>query len=220
LGRFPDARLVITGFGAYREGLELMVRALADGDLKKLRWLAAGGRAVENGAPDPLSYLQSFLRLMDDEERSEYFAAAAAMPSSMHWFGRLEHDLLTDLIPFTDAQIVPSTFPEAFGMVAAEAAACGVPPICANHSGLAEVTEILEAVVDPEVGQLLGFDLGPGAVLGLAARIVAILSLDPDARERTAEALAEVSVERFSWAGVARGVVEAASGRHDTLSRP
>lgn len=105
-------------------------------------------------------------------------------------------------------------------MVAAEAAACGVPPICANHSGLAEVTEILEAVVDPEVGQLLGFDLGPGAVLGLAARIVAILSLDPDARERTAEALAEVSVERFSWAGVARGVVEAASGRHDTLSRP
>ena len=35
--------------------------------------------------------------------------------------------------------------PEAFGMVAAEAAAAGVPPLVARHSGLAEVAEGLEA---------------------------------------------------------------------------
>jgi hypothetical protein len=34
---------------------------------------------------------------------------------------------------------MPSTFPESFGMVAVEAAACGVLPLSAAHSGMAEV---------------------------------------------------------------------------------
>ena len=38
----------------------------------------------------------------------------------------------------------PSIFPEAFGMVAAEAAAAGSPPLVARHSGLAEIAEGLE----------------------------------------------------------------------------
>ena len=37
------------------------------------------------------------------------------------------------------SRVVPSIFPEAFGMVAAEAASAGVPPLVADHSGLAEV---------------------------------------------------------------------------------
>ena len=42
---------------------------------------------------------------------------------------------------------MPSTFPEAFGMVAAEAAACGALPVVADHSGLAEVARTLAAAV-------------------------------------------------------------------------
>ena len=42
-------------------------------------------------------------------------------------------------MPLADAVVVPSVLPEAFGMVAAEAASCGVVPIVADHSGLAEV---------------------------------------------------------------------------------
>ena len=34
---------------------------------------------------------------------------------------------------------MPSTFPEAFGMVAVEAAACGALPVSAGHSGMREV---------------------------------------------------------------------------------
>src|SRR3712207_9004216 len=40
--------------------------------------------------------------------------------------------------PAAEAMAVTSTFPEAFGMVAAEAAACGALPVVAAHSGLAE----------------------------------------------------------------------------------
>ena len=43
------------------------------------------------------------------------------------------------MLPAADALVFPSTFPEAFGMVAAEAAACGVLPIGADHSGMREV---------------------------------------------------------------------------------
>ena len=42
---------------------------------------------------------------------------------------------------------VTSTFPEAFGMVAAEAAACGALPVVADHSGLGEVARTLAAAV-------------------------------------------------------------------------
>ena len=63
------------------------------------------------------------------------------------WAGRLEHDELADLLPATEAMVVPSTFPEAFGMVAAEAAACGALPVVARHSGLAEVAATLAEAV-------------------------------------------------------------------------
>ena len=61
--------------------------------------------------------------------------------------GRLEHDELAPLLAACEAQVVPSTFPEAFGMVAAEAAACGALPVVADHSGLGEVRAILAAGV-------------------------------------------------------------------------
>ena len=52
---------------------------------------------------------------------------------------------------------MPSTFPEAFGMVAAEAAACGALPVGAAHSGLAEVSDALAQAVPAQVAPLLSF---------------------------------------------------------------
>ena len=57
-----------------------------------------------------------------------YAALARATAGRVHWAGRLEHEELTDVLPAAEAFAMPSTFPEAFGMVAAEAAACGVLP--------------------------------------------------------------------------------------------
>ena len=65
--------------------------------------------------------------------------------------GPLEHRHLVHLIPLADVCVVPSIFPEAFGMVAAEAAAAGCPPLVARHSGLEEVAEGLEAAYPPEL---------------------------------------------------------------------
>jgi len=107
---------------------------------------------------------------------------------------------------------VPSTFPEAFGMVAAEAAASGVLPVCAEHSGLAEVTATLASEV-PEVKDLIGLPLGPGAVAELAGKVNAWLALDRDRRLEIGRNIAESADRNWSWEGVARDVISASAGQ-------
>src|SRR5207302_5083804 len=74
--------------------------------------------------------------------------------------GPLEHRHLANLLPLADVVVVPSIFPEAFGMVAAEAAASGVPPLVARHSGLAEVAAGLEEVYPVRFRPLASFTNG------------------------------------------------------------
>src|SRR5581483_6646732 len=116
---------------------------------------------LEGGERSELSYLTAFLDSLAGDERERYLAAAPAAAQAVRFSGRLEHDDLPAVLPSAAAQVVPSTFPEAFGMVAAEAAACGVLPVSAAHSGLAEVTRTLAGAVPRDVGQLMSFDLGP-----------------------------------------------------------
>ncbi|MGI8802187.1 MAG: glycosyltransferase family 4 protein [Solirubrobacteraceae bacterium] len=220
LARVPRARLVIVGFGAYRAGLERMVALLSAGDRAGLEALAAQGRGLEGGDAGALPMLQGFLAGLGDEAWWRYAAAAARAAATIGFTGRLEHADLAELLPACEAQVVPSTFPEAFGMVAAEAAACGVLPISADHSGLAEVTRRLAAAVPPEAAGWLSFRLGPGAVDALAARLIGWLEAPPELRERTRAALAGAAREDYSWAGVARGVLAAAAGRLDGLAAP
>jgi glycosyltransferase involved in cell wall biosynthesis len=212
----PRARLAIVGFGAFREGLERLLAALAAGDLEEAAALAARGRALEGGPEAPLRHLLAFL----EKAPPGYRDAAAQLPDRVDFIGRLDHDELPDLLPLLEAQVVPSTFPESFGMVAAEAAACGVLPLSAAHSGLAEVTAALSDAVPAEAREWLSFPVGAGAVEAIAARLIGWLQAPPALREETRAALRATAAERWSWQGVARGVLAAAQGRLDDLPEP
>ena len=217
LARVPAARLVIVGFGAYREGLERLLGALAAGDVAAARALAEEGRAAEGEAGadrSPLRHLLAFLDTID----GDYLDAARRLPDRVVMTGRLEHAELAPLLAMAEAQVVPSTFPEAFGMVAAEAAACGVLPVSSDHSGLAEVTRALARAVPEAARPWLGFPTGD--VRGLADRLVAWLEAPPDLREATRAGLVQVARERYSWEGVANAVIAAAQGRLDDLPEP
>jgi glycosyltransferase involved in cell wall biosynthesis len=219
LARVPEARLAVVGFGAYREGLESLQAALADGDLERGAQLAEAGRELEGGPRGPLRHLLAFLR--SDAARSEdYRAAAAGLADRVTWCGRLDHAELAELLPACEAQVVPSTFPEAFGMVAAEAAACAVLPVSAAHSGLAEVSRALAADAPPEAGPLLSFAVDDGAVGAIADRLVRWLTAPEELRRRTRDALVGTARRRFSWDGVADGVLAAAQGRLGDLPEP
>ena len=139
LARVPDARLLVVGFGGLREALEGLAGDLARGDLDAARALRGeDGREL----PELAAFLDGL-----GPDAAAYAGAAAATAGRVHWAGRLEHAELTDVLPAADAMAMPSTFPEAFGMVAAEAAACGALPVVAGHSGMAEVADALAAAV-------------------------------------------------------------------------
>jgi glycosyltransferase involved in cell wall biosynthesis len=213
LARVPEARLVVVGFGAFRAGLEELVGRLASGDLE-----AAAATRAETGAELP--WLEAFLTSLTPSEAATYRRAASALPERVVWAGRLDHAELHDLLPAMEAMVVPSTFPEAFGMVAAEAAACGALPVVAEHSGLAEVARTLAAAVPEPSRRLLSFPVGPDAVRRLGTAVADWLEAPSAQREATRHALVATARERYSWDGVARTVLAAASGAIDDLPMP
>jgi glycosyltransferase involved in cell wall biosynthesis len=132
----------------------------------------------------------------------DYRSELAAMaPPGTLFTGPLEHRHLAHLLPLAEVCVVPSIFPEAFGMVAAEAAAAGCPPLVARHSGLAEVAEGLEAEYRPEWRDLASFATGDAT--DLAAKLRRLLELEPEERRRVGDAARRAVVERWSWARVA-----------------
>jgi glycosyltransferase involved in cell wall biosynthesis len=222
LARAPRARLVVVGFGAYREGLERLLEALLAGDLPAAREIALAGRALEGGSQPSraLRHLLSFLDGLHGAERERYLQAARRLDEQVVMTGRLDHEELADLLPACEAVIVPSTFPEAFGMVAAEAGACGALPISAAHSGLAEVSAVLAGAVPPQAAGWLSFAIDDRAVWALAANVSEWLEADAQTRTRTRAGLVSTVRERWSWEGVARGVIAAAQGDVDALPEP
>jgi glycosyltransferase involved in cell wall biosynthesis len=103
-------------------------------------------------------------------------------------------------------------------MVAAEAAACGVLPVSAAHSGLVEVSDALARAVPEEASGWLSFALDDGAVSAIAARLVSWLIADEQLRARTRAGLIATVRERWSWDSVARGVIAAAQGELEHLT--
>jgi glycosyltransferase involved in cell wall biosynthesis len=169
----PRATVVYFGKLIYNKGVHLLLETLAGLDAK----------AVIVGFGDYRSNLE------------------ALAPERTLFTGPLEHRHLAPLLPLCDVAVVPSIFPEAFGMVAAEAAAAGVPPLVARHSGLAEVAEGLAAEYPPERAPLTSF--ANGDVAELRDKLAALLALTDGERAELGRAARKAVAERWSWTSVA-----------------
>jgi glycosyltransferase involved in cell wall biosynthesis len=210
----PGAELELAGYGEYEAGLRRLLSALDRGDLEDAREVAGLGWALEGGEEKPLPILSAFLA----DPPAGYLDAARGMAGSVDFIGRLEHDEVAALLPRAEALVMPSTFPEAFGMVAVEAAAGGAMPLTADHSGMREVSRRLAAELPGrELGALTSFPVEKGAIEAIAARIDGWLALPEARREAAREALVETSRRLWSWEGVARGVIAASRGALDRL---
>jgi glycosyltransferase involved in cell wall biosynthesis len=166
----------------YNKGVHLLLEALKDVD----------ARAVIVGFGDYREQLEH---------------QAQGMP--VLFTGPLEHRHLVHLLAFADVAVVPSIFPEAFGMVAAEAAAAGCPPIVANHSGLAEIAKGLHEDYPPKLRNLASFPSGDVSVL--AERLNETLGLGDSDRAALRAAARQAAVERWSWTSVAHRILAAAA---------
>jgi glycosyltransferase involved in cell wall biosynthesis len=115
--------------------------------------------------------------------------------------GPLEHRHLRHLLALADVSVVPSIFPEAFGMVAAEAAAAGSPPLVARHSGLSEIADGLEEEYPPKYRGLASFHTGD--VADLADKLRTLLALESGERRALGAAARRAAVDKWSWKSVA-----------------
>ncbi len=212
----PEAKLQIAGYGEYESGLRRLLAALDSGDLGDAREVARHGRGLEGGSAEPLPILSTFL----SEPPDGYLDAARGISESIEFIGRLEHDEVAELLPGAEALVMPSTFPEAFGMVAAEAAACGVLPVSAGHSGMLEVSRELAETLPAEAAGLVSFPVEVGAVEAIAARLNGWFALPEEQREAAREALVATAHRLWSWEGVARGMLAASAGKLGELPAP
>jgi glycosyltransferase involved in cell wall biosynthesis len=161
------------------------------------------GKLIENKG---VQLLLEALRSLDaravivgfGDYRGELEAVAG---SRVLFTGPLEHRHLVHLLPLADAAIVPSIFPEAFGMVAAEAAAAGCPPLVARHSGLAEIAAGLEDEYPERLRHLAAFD--SGSVDDLGAKLAELLSLQAGDRDAIRAAARRAVEMHWSWPTVA-----------------
>ncbi len=131
-------------------------------------------------------------------------------PPGTLFTGPLEHRHLVHLLPLADVTVVPSIFPEAFGMVAAEAAAAGSLPLVARHSGLAEIAEGLETAYPAEHRHLASF--ANADANDLAAKLRELLALSSEARAELGAAARRTAVERWSWTSIAARLLEPIGG--------
>jgi glycosyltransferase involved in cell wall biosynthesis len=209
----PEARLQVAGFGEYEDGLRRLLAALEVGDLDDAREVARLGWALEGGEERELSILSAFL----DDPPEGYLEAAKGMARSVEFVGRLEHEEVAELLPGAEAMVMPSTFPEAFGMVAVEAAACGALPVSAGHSGMLEVSRQLSPELPAGVAELTSFPVEPGAVEAIAGRLNRWLALPEEERAAARATLVDTVRRLWSWEGVARTVLAASAAELDEL---
>lgn len=192
-----DARAVIVGYGGFAEGLRALWAALQAGDRDTVARIAAEGEA---GPIDALAGLAG--------RPDSYFERAARM--EVDFPGRLEHGPLSRELPTFDVLVVPSVVPEAFGMVAAEAAACGVLPVVPNHSGIAEAGAAIEDHLDRP--GFLTYDAA-APVEGIAAAVDRVLALSQHDRVDLGRRACELARARWSWEHVAAQLLELAARR-------
>lgn len=124
--------------------------------------------------------------------------------------GPLQHRHLQYLWPLMDVSVVPSVFPEAFGMVAAEAASCGCPPLVADHSGLAEIAAGVRSFYPPRLAHLASFPTGD--TTALAHRLGEYADLSPQDKALMSTGARTAAERLWSWDSVARRLL--------TLVRP
>jgi glycosyltransferase involved in cell wall biosynthesis len=182
-----------------------------DGNAERLESFLAGGAptVVYFGKLIEQKGVQVLLEAMHDVDArlvvvgfGPYRAQLESLaPERALFTGPLEHRHLRHLLPLAAATVVPSIFPEAFGMVAAEAAAAGSPPLVARHSGLAEVAAGLEEAYPERLRHLTSFRSGDAA--DLARKLNELLALSPSEHELLRRSARQAVVDRWSWSSVA-----------------
>lgn len=158
------------------KGLSIAVQMLDELTAADARLVVVGGPSGPDGR--------------DEFAQVEKLVASLGLGDRVHFVEPQPHHLLSTYYRAADVVVVPSRS-ESFGLVALEAAACGIPVVAAAVGGLRTLVE------DGETGYLVE-SRDPGA---FADRVDALLA-DPEASARMGAAAARMSA-RYAWSTTA-----------------
>jgi glycogen(starch) synthase len=155
-------------------------QASRDGRLTRL--LFVGRMAREKGADVLLSAMPAILARRPDVKLTlagdgpdraalEDLARTSGVMGACRFLGMVAHGAVGGLMAESDLVIVPSRWKEAFGLVAAEAAAAGRPVVASRVGGLTEI------VIDGENGWLVE----PGDTNALSSTVLRVLESPAEA---------------------------------------
>ncbi len=191
LSRIPKVRFIFVGFGMYREHMEGMLQSFSTGNMNSALKISKAGNFIKK------VNVEDKFRILTAEELSRITIT-----------GFCNHEILSELLPMASLCIVPSRLAEAFGMVAVEAMASGVLPICNNHSGLRDIMNVVKKTY-PELSPIISttqnsfFDNLPNTIETALNYLYPNGFKDSTFRNETAGKLRKLAVDKFSWNGIA-----------------
>lgn len=226
LEHHPAACLVVVGFGELWGMLEMMLEAIDTADVRALKVLCDYGNRHYSGlTASPFTPVLEFLETLAGEGMMDEYLRLCMevdVAGSVVFTGYLKPEEHRHILPYARALLVPSLAPEAFGLVATEAMAAGVPPIACTHSGLATALVPFEKAWG-EQAELLELGTREKMVFRIAAASRVVLDMPLYTLREQGARMRELVGETFSWDAVAHDTValfKEAAGMDRTGSDP
>ena len=187
LGLGPGPVVLFVGRIQPLKGVDVLLEAFA-----RIGRLHPDATLLVVGGPSGSKGSQEFLSLRQR-------AGVLGVLHRVKFYGPLPHGLLADFYRAADVVVIPSRA-ESFGLVAAEAQACGTPVVAAKVGGLVYV-------VDDGVTGILVDGWNPADYADVLDRLLS----DDGLRKKMGEA-AVVWAKRFSWDATVRRYLELYKG--------
>jgi glycosyltransferase involved in cell wall biosynthesis len=211
LERYPRTKFLFVGFGPFREVAEYMVHCLAHQRLDLLQDVLEDATLRDDTPPLPL--LADSLQRHAGAIYRALQATASLIKEAVIFTGIIDHAILKYLLPCADVLVAPSVFPEAFGMVAVEALACGVLPIVTYQSAFKEIADVVEDHVAAYGLALPHVPLSADACVRMAQNITAYFAfqeqrLSTEQFQAFKQSLRTIATTGYSWQGIATQYVD------------
>lgn len=206
LKKNPNTNFIIAGFGPFREPAEVILNCLAQGKIQLLREIIQSGDLFEGEEGQVIPLINEILDKHGASLESTVSSMDIEIRDKVIFTGILNHAQLVNLLPAMDVLVAASVFPEAFGMVAIEAAACGVYPVVTYQSAFKEIADEVKALVKDELAiQDVLLDLDAASNIAMNANEFLSFKDKAEAGEMAAmkAKLRKLVVDNFSWEGIA-----------------
>ncbi len=216
LQKYPQARLILVGFGSAREYLEAIVEMLNQGKLDLALEMITNPKLFNLKEANNTKCGDGLIKLLSSPRTASRYRDICKnkLAGQVTFTGIMDHEQLRKLIPCADVVVAPSIFPESFGLVGVEALACGILPVQTYHSGFADVVDVYEenfrdVFTTAGIRHLpLDEKLVPNLVANITALFAYLEGITAEERINLANRAHRLADKHFSWDKIAGRYLE------------